>query len=182
MSDVSPSKAWPRAGAFILDYVLILAYLGGLALAGLFLSLGPFGDAWAVLVSTPARRDILAFLTTVFPVTAYFVWSERSAAGATWGKRKLGLRVVDSQSGRISSVQALIRSVVKFTPWQIAHTALLHIPGFPMDPQDPPTSSVLMLGIMWLLVTVYVIGLTQVGGRRTLYDRFSSTQVIKVES
>ena len=126
MSDVSPSKAWSRAGAFLLDYVLILAYLGGLALAGLFLTLGPFGDAWAALVSTPARRDLLAFLTTVFPVTAYFVWSERSAAGATWGKRKLGLRVVDLQSDRISSGQALIRSVVKFTPWQIQALLCCH--------------------------------------------------------
>ena len=173
-------QAWPRIAAFLLDYLLILVYLGILALVGLILTLGPLGEAWSALVSTAARKDLLAFFTTVFPVVAYFVWSERSAAGATWGKRKLGLRVVDAQSGRISRGQALIRSVVKFTPWQMAHSALLHIPGFPMAPQDPPTWSVWMLSAMWLLVAVYLIGLSELGGQRTVYDRISSTHVISV--
>ena len=118
---------------------------------------------------------------TVFPVTAYFVLNERSSAGATWGKRKLGLRVVDSQYGRVSLGQALIRSVLKLAPWQMAHTALIHVPGFPMVPQDPPTWSVWMLSTMWLVVAVYLIGLTQLGGRRTPYDRISSTRVISVK-
>ena len=175
------SQAWPRIAAFLLDYLLILVYLGILALVGLSLTLGPLGEAWSALVSTAARKDLLAFFTTVLPVMAYFVWSERSPAGGTWGKRKLGLRVVDSQYGRISLGQALIRSALKFAPWQMAHTALIHIPGFPMAPHDPPTWSVWMLITMWLVVAVYLIGLTQLGGRRTPYDRISSTRVISVK-
>ena len=69
-------KAWPRIAAFLLDYLLILVYLGVLALVGLFLTLGPLGEVWSTLVSTPARRDLLAFFMTVFPVTAYFVLSK----------------------------------------------------------------------------------------------------------
>ena len=180
-ADVTLSNAWPRIAAFLLDYLLFLVYLGVLALVGLFLTLGPLGEVWSTLVSTPARRDLLAFFMTVFPVTAYFVLNERSSAGATWGKRKLGLRVVDSQYGRISLGQALIRSTLKFVPWQMAHTAFIHIPGFPMAPQDPPTWSVWMLSTMWLVVAVYLIGLTQLGGRRTPYDRISSTRVISVK-
>jgi len=177
---VTLSQVWPRIAAFLLDYLLILAYLGVLALVGLFLTLGPLGEAWSILFSTPTRRDLLAFFTTVLPVSAYFVVSERSPAGATWGKRKLGLRVVDAQARPISDAQAVIRSVVKFAPWQMAHTALIHIPGFPVAPQDPPTGSVWLLSAMWLLVATYLIGLTQLSGRRTLYDRISSTRVIRV--
>ena len=173
-------QAWRRIAAFLLDYLLILVYLGILALVGLSLALGPLSEAWSALVSTAARKDLLAFFTTVLPVMAYFVWSERSPAGGTWGKRKLGLRVVDAQSGRISRGQAVVRSVVKFTPWQMAHSALFHIPGFPMAPQDPPTWTVWMLSAMWLVVAAYLLGLTQWGGRRTLYDRISSTHVISV--
>jgi hypothetical protein len=63
----------------------------------------------------------------------------------------------------------------------MAHTALVHIPGFPMAPQDPPTVSVWLLTAMWLLVAAYLIGLTKWSGRRTLYDRASSTRVVRVE-
>ena len=75
------TNAWPRIAAFLLDYLLILVYLVILALVGLFLTLGPLAEVWSTLVSTPPRRDLLAFFMTVFPVTAYFVVSERSPAG-----------------------------------------------------------------------------------------------------
>jgi len=124
------------------------------------------------------RKDLLAFLTTVLPVVAYFAWNEGSAAGATWGKRRVGLKVVGLDGQPLGRSQALVRSVVKFIPWQMAHTALFSIPGFPTATGDPPDWTVWLLGGMWVVVVVYLVGLTQLGGGRTIYDRLSASKVV----
>ena len=167
-----------RIQAFMYDYLVILGYLAVLATGGLLLTLGPLGSDWTALVSTPWRMDLLAFVTTVLPVILYFTWNERSAAGATWGKKRIGLRVTTLDGNRLGGGRALVRSVVKFLPWQMAHTALFHIPGFPMATADPPSWTVWMMGAMWLLVAAYLLGLTSLYGGRTIYDRLSSSQVV----
>lgn len=175
MDGLVRAQMWRRIQAFMFDYLLILGYLAVLATAGLLLTLGPMGSEWSALVSTPWRMDLLAFFTTVLPVIAYFTWSERSADGATWGKKRVGLRVVGLGGRRIGGGQALARSVAKFLPWQMAHTALLHT----IASADPPAWTVWVLGAMWVLVAAYLIGLTQFGGGRTIYDRLSASQVVE---
>lgn len=167
-----------RAQAFVFDYFLILGYLGVLGAVGLLLSLGPLGSIWTDLVSTPVRTDLLAFLVTVVPVTVYFAWSEASEWGATWGKRRVGLRVVDVSGAPLGRGQALGRSALKFIPWQMAHTAMVHIPGFPMAPGEPPTWTLVLLAMMWLIVGVYLVGLLGIAGGRTMYDRLSGSWVV----
>jgi len=179
MDGLVRAQVWRRIQAFMFDYLLILGYLAMLATAGLLLTLGPIGGEWSALVSTPWRKDLLAFFTTVLPVIAYFTWSERSADGATWGKERVGLRVVGLDGRRFGGGRALARSVAKFLPWQMAHTALFYIPGFPMASADPPAWTVWVLGAMWVLVAAYLVGLTQFGGGRTIYDRLSASQVVE---
>ena len=168
-----------RIQAFGYDYLVIFGYLVVLTTVGSLLVLGPIGSDWSALVSTPWRKDLLAFFTTVLPVIAYFTWGERSVAGATWGKKRVGLRVVTLDGRRLDPGQALVRSAIKFLPWQMAHTALFHIPGFPMAPAEPPAWTVWILGTMWVLVAAYLVGLTPLCGDRTIYDRLSSSQVIE---
>jgi len=179
MEGLARAQMRRRIQAFMFDYLVILGYLSLLATAGLFLTLGPVGSGWSALVSTPLRKDLLAFFTTVLPVIAYFAWSERSVDGATWGKRHIGLRVVGPGGCRLSGGQALARSVIKFLPWQMAHTALFHIPGFPMVSADPPAWTVWVLGGMWVLVACYLVGRTRFFGGRTIYDRLSNSHVVE---
>ena len=153
-----------RIKAFMFDYLLILGYLVALGVVGLFLRLGPFGSEWSGLLTTPLRKDLLAFLTTVLLVATYFAWNEGSAAGATWGKRRVGLKVVGLDGQPLGKRRALVRSVVKFIPWQMAHTALVHIPGFPMSPGDPPDWTIWLLGGLWVVVAAYLVGLTRLSG------------------
>jgi hypothetical protein len=75
-------------------------------------------------------------------------------------------------------MRSLIRSGLKFLPWQLAHTAMMHIPGFPMSPGEPPVWSTFLLVVVWVLVAVYLVGLTRLGGYRTLYDRLTGTMVV----
>jgi len=176
--DQVQAQLWLRLKAFMFDYLLILGYLVALAVVGVLLRLGPLGGDWSELLSTPLRKDLLAFLTSVLQVVTYFAWNEGSAAGATWGKRQVSLKVVGLDGQPLGRGQALVRAAVKFIPWQMAHTALFHIPGFPMATGDPPDWTVWLLGGMWVVVAVYLVGLTRLGGGRTIYDRLSGSQVI----
>ena len=180
MNGLARARFWPRIKAFAYDYLIVLCYLAVLAAAGLLLTRGPLGEESSELFSSPWRLDLLAFLTTVLPVAAYFAWSEGSTLGATWGKRRLGLRVVGLDGGPLPIWRALARSVAKFAPWQMAHTAVLHIPGFPMAPGDPPGWTVWLLGVMWVCVAVYLVGLTRFWEGRSVYDRLSTSQVIQM--
>lgn len=167
-----------RLWAFAFDYVLILGYLAILTGIGVFLTVGPVGAEWSELMSDPVRADLVAFLLAVLPVTIYFALGEASDAGATWGKRRVGIRVTGPGGGSPGLARSLARSGLKFLPWQMAHTAMFHIPGFPLAPGEPPPWSPPVLAVAWALVAIYLLGLTRFGGRRTLYDRISGCRVV----
>ncbi len=69
--------------------------------------------------------------------------------------------------------------MLKFLPWQLAHTSMLHIPGFPAAVKEVPGASLFGLAACWSLVALYLLGLTRVAGRRTIYDRVSGTRVVE---
>lgn len=176
----TPASAWARIRAFAWDYLAIVAYLVSLSSLGAWLTLGPLKDSWAALMSTPTRVDLMAFLVSVLPVTLYFAISE-SSRGATWGKHKVGLRVCTADGSTPPLRQTLIRAAVKFLPWQLAHTAMLHIPGFPLAPVELPTWTMAVLALVWSLVALYLVGLTRFMQGQTLYDRLSGVVVVNAE-
>lgn len=178
MNDVAAPIA--RIRAFVWDYLVVLGYLVALTGLGLLLTFGPVGSAWAELMEDPVRADFVAFVSAVLPVVLYFALSEGTGAGATWGKRRVGLVVV--VAGRAAPPRrgrALVRNGLKFLPWQMAHTAMFHIPGFPAATGEPPTWSVVVLGSAWFLVALYLVGLTRLGDYRPLYDRVAGTVVVR---
>lgn len=178
MNDLAAPTA--RLRAFAWDYLVVLGYLVALTGVGLLLTFGPVGGAWTELMEDPLLADFVAFVLAVLPVLLYFALSEGSAAGATWGKRRVGL-VVSSARGRVppGHGRALVRNGLKLLPWQMAHTAMFHIPGFPVVNGEPPTWTVVVLGAVWFLVALYLVGLTRSGGHRPLYDRVAGTVVVQ---
>lgn len=54
---------------------------------------------------------------------------------------------------------------------------MLHVPGFPTSPDDPPAWNTALLVVAWSLVAINFVGLTRIGGGRTLYDRLAGTTV-----
>jgi len=178
---VTGASGLVRIKGFASDYLVILVYMAVLAGVGTLLTLGPVGDRWTLLMSDPIRADLVAFLTLVLPVILYFALSEASAVGATVGKRRVGLRVVGPGGTRLRLPRSVVRSGLKFLPWQMAHTAMFHIPGFPVSPGEPPAWSPVVLSMAWLLVALYLLGLTSVFGRRTLYDRIAGATVVEAD-
>jgi uncharacterized RDD family membrane protein YckC len=173
-----PAGIGRRTAAFALDYLLILGYLVVLAAAGTTLTLGPAGGWWTALTSSPGRMDLVAFGTSVLPVILYFALLEGGERGATWGKRRLRLRVVRRGGGRLGTGRALARSAIKFLPWQLAHTCLVHVPGWPLEPQEPPVLVMIGMTAVWALVGLYVATTLVRRDRRAPYDMIAGSQVV----
>lgn len=172
-----PAPAALRIRAFLWDYLILLGYIAALTAVSIGLSATVLGDRWESLFASPVRADLMAFLLLVLPVMLYFTLAEASSRNATWGKRRVGLEVVDTAGRSVGAGRALLRNVLKFLPWQLAHTAMFHIPGFPMAPGDAPPWTTLLLVCAWILAGGYLLGLSPLGRGRTLYDRLSGTGV-----
>ena len=183
MGQAAPRPAYAglraRSLAFSLDYLIICGYILALVTAGALLRRSPLRARSDALFATPNRRDLVAFLTLVLPVLLYFAWGESSAQAATWGKRRLGLQVVDAAGGRLSRGRALARAALKLLPCQVAHTSLFHIPGWPTAADHVPLPSQIGLGLVWVLVGTYGAGLLASKQHRTLYDRLTGSIVIR---
>lgn len=117
----------------------------------------------------------MGFLTLTLPVSLYFALTEASAWQASWGKRRMGLWVVDLNGDRLSLARALARTLLKFIPWELAHTAVWHLT---LSGAAPPAWASGLLGVVWLLMAWYAFGLWRGPDHRPVYDRLAGTQVV----
>ena len=127
----------------------------------------------------PLLADLLAFLILVLPVILYFALQESSPRRSTWGKRKAGLLVVDEKGGQLTFGQAFVRSLLKFLPWQIAHTSLFHWEGWPFAPEEPTLMVLIGFGLVYLLVGIYIVSALISKKHRTPYDWVAGSFVVK---
>jgi uncharacterized RDD family membrane protein YckC len=111
------------------------------------------------------------------PCLAYGTLLEGSGAGATLGKRWLGLRVVDIYGSRIGRGHALWRNAVKLVPWEVAHVALCFpAPVFVTGELPMPRllfSTYLMLGLS-LAATLMTLK------KQSFHDLAAGTCVVRV--
>jgi uncharacterized RDD family membrane protein YckC len=113
---------WRRVGAFALDYVIILVYLVAITLFSLLMNSLFSVNQW--LFGDRIRAQVTGFLFITLPVSLYFAFSESSIRQATWGKQRLGLKVTDRSGNRIGLWRSVARTVLKFIPWELAHTMI----------------------------------------------------------
>ena len=80
------ARFWKRAGAFALDYIIVLGYLFALSLCSFLANLSFGTNEWLFAGRTGAQ--IAGFLLITLPVSLYFALSESSAHQATWENGK----------------------------------------------------------------------------------------------
>jgi uncharacterized RDD family membrane protein YckC len=166
---------WARLTAFALDYILIVGYLiCVVALSSVVNALFPTILPWAF--ANPLSGQIIGFFLVTLPVTLYFALLEASAWQATWGKRRKGLRVIRRDGSRLSYTRAIGRNVLKFIPWELAHTCIWQITFAPQEPSPLITAG---FALVWILVGANVVSLLIRQTRQTLYDRMAGTFVVK---
>jgi uncharacterized RDD family membrane protein YckC len=122
--------------------------------------------------------DLIAFLTAILPVMLYFTLLEGGSAQATWGKRWVGIQVTAVNSQPVTYGRVFVRSFIKFAPWQLAHTSLFHIPGWPFAIESVGDASMIGLVVAQGLVLLYILSLLFTSARQTPYDWAAGTVVI----
>jgi uncharacterized RDD family membrane protein YckC len=172
-----------RLKAFAFDYLLISAYIILLAAATVVvIKAAGWLDLSLRWPETPFLADLMAFVTVVLPVILYFTSQESSTKQATWGKRKAGLSVVNANGGTLTKTQAFVRSLLKFIPWQIAHTSLFHIPGWPRLVTVIPPWATFGFVLLYMLVGSYIVSALISKKHRTPYDWVVGSYVVIQEN
>ena len=165
---------WKRAGAFALDYLIILLYLAAIALIGMFVNSLSGAVTW--LFSDRIRAQLSGLLLITLPVTVYFALSESSARRATWGIKNMGLQVTDTSGKRISIWRSLARTILKFLLWEISHTLVWTIV---FSPENVPVwvNYGFVLVYAWIGLNLASLILTR--KHQTVYDLIVRTNVLK---
>jgi uncharacterized RDD family membrane protein YckC len=165
---------WKRAGAFALDYIIILLYLLILGLIGFLIN--SLGGTFSWLFADRIRAQLSGFLLITLPVTLYFALGESSPQRATWGKKRLGLQVTDYDAERISVWRSLVRTTLKFIPWEIAHTFVWTVA---FSPADTPAWVNVSIILVYALIGLNLAFLIFTKKHQTIYDLLAKTCVIK---
>lgn len=162
----------PLAGRRVLAYGLdALGYLG---IAAAMVPLG----VWLYLNAPPTVPQTMA-ISAIPPVlaAAWAAWAESRPAGATWGKRRLGLRVQNGSdaAGSPGFGRAFVRNLAKIAiPWQLGHQVAIGAASGAFDDGDPATIGAT---IATYLVMFGLAGSTLLGRGRGLHDRVAGTRV-----
>lgn len=167
-----------RLVAFGVDYLVIAVYIVALWLIST--GVAALGLVPAGAFADPVRGQLIGFGLLTLPVVLYFALWEGSSRGATPGKRAAGLRVVAAGGAQLPWGRSLLRSALKFVPWELAHACLWRIPGWPGPAEAIPTGVALGLGVVWLLVASYLLMPIVSRSRQTPYDRVAGTSVVRL--
>lgn len=156
-----------RLVAMALDLLVVLAWMMFPGVVGLVLWLT------GLRIETPAALDTLAFVTLVLPVVVTFALQEASPFQATFGKRRMGLKVADTSGAALSRSRALARSAIKFLPWQLGHTSAFQLAA---DGTKPLFIALALAAQAWVVISLVAMAIDP--KRRALHDRIAGTYVV----
>lgn len=169
-----PAKLKKRILAVFIDWLIIVAY--ALCLLGVMLLFYTF-----VLKGFPKinelQGNLISFFSLLFPVLLYFIIFENSSKHASIGKRKMGLKLA-STSGELQFWQPIIRNIIKFIPWQLAHMVLYN--GFAHDNKATMFLWICIIGTYGIAIINVVCTLIR-KDRRALHDLLAGTIVVENE-
>ena len=165
-----------RIKAFLIDYLIILIYVGMLLATTLLISriFQLRSDN-----ADPVIGELIAFVTLTLPVILYFTLSENGKYAGTIGKRKLGLHVASKSFTKASFWQLLIRNCIKFLPWELAHFFIFRIFYYTSTNITTPTWVLTGLIGSQLLAIIYLLFLIFSKNKRSIYELFSQTRVVQ---
>ncbi len=160
--------------ALFFDYLTILLYmiiLFGISMFVYFVildSIPMFNELWMNLVS----------LTLIVPVVLFSIITESSKKHATLGKIKMKLMVASVESDTVKLWQIIVRNIIKFLPWQIAHMAIFHC--FTLQWEFTPLWTAVMI-IVDILPFIW-IGFLFRKDHRGIHDLIAKTVVVEMDN
>lgn len=159
-----------RILSWLLDYLLILVYMGVMLAISLLVYCGVLG-----YVPTLNQTGMnLVSLALILPVMAYFIVTEAGKKHASFGKWKLELSVASVRAAAVRFRQVLVRNLVKFIPWQAAHMMIFN--GIVNDWEITPYFTV-TAAICYGLLALYLLLVFARKDHRGLHDLIAGTVV-----
>ena len=108
-----------RAGALLLDLIIIVLLILVTTIALAYLALGVLPNPEAIKANSGAAKQVLLFLYILWVAAvflfrnAYFLYFELGPRGATPGKRMAGIRVAARDGGRLSAEMVIARNLLR---------------------------------------------------------------------
>lgn len=167
-----------RAAAYLIDIALLYVYIIVLFFASTAVdSVLPFHD---LMAESYALRHGISFSTLTLPLVLYFILMERSGRQGTLGKAQMKLHVTDGSGDRASTRSVVIRNLVKFLPWEIAHTHIHINPEFITAGRTTVAGWVFGVGLPIAAMVVYAAMIATRSDGRSLYELMSGTRTVRV--
>ena len=113
-------KIIPRFKALIFDWLFICGYLLLIFIVALVIYLLVLDG---IPEFTNLQSQLIATFTSVVPIIIIFSIMEGSKRSASWGKSKVGLKVIYKGSPVLGSIT---RNTLKFLPWQLGHMSTIN--------------------------------------------------------
>ncbi len=165
-----------RLKAFVIDYLIILIYIGLLIGCTLIISKLFFLKLGNV---NPVIGESIAFATLTLPVILYFTLTENGKYSGTIGKRKFGLKIVSKTLTKASIRQLLLRNCIKFLPWELAHFFIYRLFYFDSLDRAVPTWVLAGLIVSQGLALIYLLCIIFNKSNQSIYELISGTKVVK---
>lgn len=165
-----------RFKAFMLDYLLIFAYLVVLAILNVFL----FPSIQNLFSNSLVLAQLTGFLMVTLPVSLYFIISDSVVGRQSFGKRYIGIKVVNERNETLSIQHAVCRTILKFLPWELSHYLVYRL--IYLGDSEVPLNYYVFGGIIYALMFAYILTTLLTKRKKSLYDIVVRTQVIKVGS
>jgi uncharacterized RDD family membrane protein YckC len=164
-----------RIYAFLLDYLVIVLY-------GIFV-VGTISIVFRSFInplfsSSPVIAELTGFFMITLPVSLYFIICESSKWQGTWGKRKMGIRVVNDVGQRIGIVHSTLRTAIKFLPWEVAHFGIWRLV---LPTNFSEITVYIILNAVNLAILIYLIIPLTNKKRKNVYDWIVGTKVIHID-
>ncbi|MFC5650710.1 RDD family protein [Paenibacillus solisilvae] len=161
---------WVRILSFLWDYILIAGYI--ILLVGVFYLARPI--LVPLFTAGPLPSEITGFLFITLPVYLYFAVCEGSKMHATWGKQKMGIIVAGVNGRPFGLGSSLLRSALKFLPWELAHFTIWHM----VTPTGYADSIIYaLLAAVYGLVIIYLLSPLMSKRNQTVYDFIAGSVV-----
>ena len=165
-----------RFKAFLIDYILIFTYLVLLAVLNVFL----FPSLQELFQGSLITAQFVGFLMVTLPISIYFTLSDSVFGGQSFGKKKMGIQVVDANGKALTIPRAVFRTVLKFFPWELSHFLVYRLVA--VGDGAVPLRYSLIGVVIYGLMFAYILTAIFTKKKQSLYDIIAKTYVIKIKS
>ncbi|MGN7312879.1 RDD family protein [Alkalicoccobacillus gibsonii] len=162
-----------RLKAFMYDYILIICYLAKLAVVNLFV----FPSLQTFFAGSLVIAQLTGFLMVTLPISLYFILSDSTLFGQSFGKKKANIRVVDRHGKSVSIFRLTIRTIIKFLPWELSHFLVYRLVY--LEEGSVPLPYTLIGILIYALMFLYIGTALFTKKKQSIYDLLMRTFVVR---